>query len=223
MPRLPSKTKETVARLIRRRLRELDRTPEMLATAVQVPAWYVDELLSGSRLPPAPDRTDIYDKITRYLRLHRNELAERAEAQRAEVVQTRRRPVPRVRELILELCDPTKLRALGRHLTGREGPELERLIAERILSVAKSFVGRQLEDEVGVRAAAKREGVEYLDMRIRMLDFLDARADTLTPAHHAHFVRPRIATWDIDVKTRAMRIVLRSQEPRPGQKRALNF
>ena len=57
----------------------------------------------------------------------------------------------------------------------------------------------------------------------RMLDFLDARADTLTPAHHAHFVRPRIATWDIDVKTKAMRIVLRSQEPRPGQKRALNF
>jgi hypothetical protein len=195
----------------------------MLATAVQVPEWYVDDLLSGRRLPPAPDRTDIYDKITRYLRLHRNELADRAEAQRAEVVQTRRRPVPRVRELLLELCDPIKIRALGRHLIGRDGAELERVIAERILSVAKSFVGRQLEDEVGVRAAAKREGVNYLDMRIRMLDFLDARADTLTPAHHAHFVRPRIATWDIDVKTKAMRIVLRSQEPRPGQKRALNF
>ena len=121
MPRLPSKTKETVARLIRRRLRELDRTPEMLATAVQVPEWYVDDLLSGRRLPPAPDRTDIYDKITRYLRLHRNELADRAEAQRAEVVQTRRRPVPRVRELLLELCDPTKIRMLGRHLIGASG------------------------------------------------------------------------------------------------------
>ena len=126
MPRLPSKTKETVARLIRRRLKELDRTPEMLATAVQVPEWYVDDLLSGRRLPPAPDRTDIYDKITRYLRLHRNELADRAEAQRAEVVQTRRRPVPRVRELLLELVhlqaqlgDVEPL--LGLHLRGRLG------------------------------------------------------------------------------------------------------
>src|SRR5258708_5427508 len=57
MPRLPLKTKETVARLIRRRLKELDRTPEMLATAVQVPEWYVDDLLSGSRRPDSRSST----------------------------------------------------------------------------------------------------------------------------------------------------------------------
>src|SRR5438094_772015 len=52
-------------------------------------------------------------------------------------------------------------------------------------------------------------------------DFLDAGPDVLTLEIYEDFVRPRVAAWDLDLDTQAMRIVLRSQEPAPRQKRAL--
>jgi len=87
--------------------------------------------------------------------------------------------------------------------------------------VAQGFVRRQLDDEVGIRVAATREGCNYLDVRMRLLEFLDASPDVLTLEIYEDFVRPRVAAWDLDLDTQAMRIVLRSQEPAPRQKRAL--
>jgi hypothetical protein len=69
--------------------------------------------------------------------------------------------------------------------------------------------------------AATREGCDYLDVRMRLLEFLDATPDALTLELYEDFVRPRVAAWDLDLETQAMRIVLRSQEPAPRQKRAL--
>ena len=100
---------------------------------------------------------------------------------------------------------------------------LERVIVGRLLEVAQGFVRRQLDDDVGIRIAASREGCTYLEWRMKLMEFLDATPEGLTPDDGAEFVRPRIAGWDIDFDTHAMRIVLRSQDPAPRQVRALSI
>ena len=70
----PLKRPIKVSQLMRRRLKELQRTPRELAEAVQVPETYIADLLAGRRRPPAPGRTDVYDRMTKFLRLHRNDL-----------------------------------------------------------------------------------------------------------------------------------------------------
>lgn len=221
----PLKRPVKVRQLMHRRLRELQRTPRELAEAAHVPEAYIADLLAGRRQPPAPGRTDVYERMTRFLRLHRNDLSICAHAERAgqNGRPRRRRLGTRVRELLLELCEPGKARLLDRRLAKPGGTALESLIAQRLLEVAQGFVRRQLDDEVGIRVAAGREGCSYLERRMRLLEFLDVTAESLTPAHHEAFVRPRIASWDIDLETQATRIVLRTQDPGPRQKRALGL
>ena len=219
----PLKRPIKVSQLMRRRLKELQRTPRELAEAVQVPETYIADLLAGRRRPPAPGRTDVYDRMTKFLRLHRNDLPTCARAEREEMVSGRRRPDVKVRDLLMDLCDPAKGRVVYRRFARKDAAALEILIAQRLLEVAQGFVRRQLDDEVGIRVASNREGCTYLEMRMRLIDFLDRTADSLTVTDHEVFVRPRIAAWDIDLETNAMRIVLRSHEPEPRQQRALRL
>lgn len=205
---VPLKQPVPVGQLVRRRLRELKRTPRELAEAMRVTEAYVADLVAGRRRPPAPG-SDLYAPMGKFLRLHRNDLPTCARAERSTVGTRLRRPAPEVRRLLLELCLPGKARLLGRRLAKSDGAELECLIVQRLLEVARGFVSRQLEDEVGLRVAATREGRSYLDVRMRLLEFLDVTADSVTARDCEDFVRPRIASWDIDMDTRAMRIVLR--------------
>src|SRR6267143_1824804 len=170
---LPLKRPVKVGELVRRRLRELKRTPRELADAVQVSEIYISDLVAGRRRPE-------------------------------------------IREQFLALClDPAKGRVLARRLARKDGVMLERVIVGRLLEVAQGFVRRQLDDDVGIRIAASSEGCSYLDWRMKLMEFLDATPEGLTPDDGAEFVRPRIAGWDIDYDTHAMRIVLRSQDPAP--------
>lgn len=205
---------------MRRRLNELQRTPGELADALEVPESYITDLLAGRRRPPAPGSTDVYDRMTRFLRLRRNELSTTARAERAGASREQRRPDRKVRDLLLALCEPARARTLTRRLADKKGaPALEHLIAQRLLEVAQGFVRRHLEDEVGVRLAASREGCSHSEMRLRLIDFLDVTPDSLTVTDHEVYVRPRIATWDIDLETYAMKIVLRAHEPQPRRQR----
>jgi len=205
----PLKNPVPVGQLVRRRLRELKRTSRELAEAVKVTEAYIAELVAGRRRPPAPG-SDLYAPMGKFLQLHRNDLPTCARVERSAVGTRRRRPAPEVRRMLLELCEPGKARLLGRRLGKPDSTELECLIVERLVEVAQGFVRRQLDDEVGLRVAATREGRSYLDIRMRLLEFLDATADSVTAHDCEEFVRPRIANWDLDMGTRAMRIVLRS-------------
>ncbi len=177
---LPLKDPVKVGQLLRRRLRELKRTPRELAEAVQVTEDYMADLVSGRRRPPAPGRSDLYAPMTKFLRLHRNDLPTCARAERAAAVAAGR-PDPEVCRQVLDLCAPERQRVLQRRLARPEGAELERVIVGRLLLVAQGFVNRKLEDEVGLRMAAVREGCTYLEARMRLLEFLDADAASLTP------------------------------------------
>src|SRR3989449_9982118 len=90
---LPLKDPVKVGQLLRRRLRELKRTPRELAEAVQVSEDYMADLVAGRRRPPAPGRSDLYAPMTKFLRLHRNDLPTCARAERA-AVEAARRPGP---------------------------------------------------------------------------------------------------------------------------------
>src|SRR5207248_8135019 len=98
---------------LRRRLRELKRTPRELAEAVKVSEDYMADLVAGRRRPPAPSRSDLYTPMTKFLRLHRNDLPTCARAERASAAAVAR-PDPRVSRQLLELCAPERQRVVQR-------------------------------------------------------------------------------------------------------------
>jgi hypothetical protein len=208
LPKLP----DTVGELVRQRLKELGRSSTQLAEAVQVPRRYIDDLIAGHRRPPLPGRTDIYLKMTSFLRLRRNDVATCARGERAGVSPARA-PAPRVRDLLLGLCAPSTAAALGRRRSARSAAELSDFF-QRVLDVAQSAVLRTLDDQIAVRLAAAERGSTYVEMRGKVLEFLDVTADALTPEDLTEFLRPRIASWDVDLETGVVRVVLRTHAPR---------
>ncbi len=206
---LPLKQPIKVSQLVRRRLRELKRSPRELAEAVNVSEEYMSDLVAGRRRPPAPGRTDLYVPMAKFLRLHRNDLPTCARVERAAERTGARQPHPLVWKRLLELCDAVRQRAIARRAAKPDGTELEAVIVGRLLGVAQGFVARQLEDEVGLRIAATRDGCTYLQARMRLLEFLDATHDSITPRDCEEFIAPRITGWDMDLEAGAMRIVLR--------------
>jgi transcriptional regulator with XRE-family HTH domain len=64
-----------VAFVIRRRLAELGCEQRALARAAAVTESYISQLLTRKKVPPAPNRTDIYDKMETFLQLPHGELA----------------------------------------------------------------------------------------------------------------------------------------------------
>ena len=98
-----------VALVIRQRLEQLELEQRDLATAAQVTESYVSQLLAGKKAPPAPNRTDIYDKMGQLLRLPHGELARMADLQRTEEFKRKLGDPPtplfkEVRQLILRKC-----------------------------------------------------------------------------------------------------------------------
>ena len=73
-----------VSSAIKTRLSELGLEQKDLAAAAEVTESYVSQLLTRKKLPPAPERTDIYEKMGRFLKLSKGELATLARAQRLD-------------------------------------------------------------------------------------------------------------------------------------------
>ncbi|HVB87191.1 MAG TPA: helix-turn-helix transcriptional regulator, partial [Candidatus Dormibacteraeota bacterium] len=55
--------------LVKQRLEELGLEQKKLAAAAGVTDSYISQLLTRKKLPPAPDRTDIYLKMGKFLKL----------------------------------------------------------------------------------------------------------------------------------------------------------
>ena len=73
-----------VSLVIRQRLGELGLEQRGLAGAAQVTESYISQLLTRKKAPPAPERTDIYDKMETFLKLPQGELARLAYLERQE-------------------------------------------------------------------------------------------------------------------------------------------
>ena len=127
-----------VAFVIRERLLELGLEQRDLARAARVTESYISQLLTGKKASPAPDRTDIYDRMDRFLKLPPGELARVAEWARKEDLKRELRDAPeplfpQVRELVLRKCRAKDARAI---IAGQPFGELERLVVQRLLDVA---------------------------------------------------------------------------------------
>jgi len=216
-----SKQSSTVGELLGRRLKEVNRSAQQLAEVAQVPATYIDDLISGSRRAPLPARTDIYEKMTSFLRLGRNDLVSCARSERASVaVSAGVGPEAAVRRLLLDLCEPATAKVLEKRQAKRGKDDLVDFI-QRLLDITQGAVRRLLDDQVSLRLAAGQRGISYEVLRLSVLEFLDATPDTLTTDDVVQFVQPRIARWDVDLETKVLRVALRGQEPRDRGRRGL--
>lgn len=130
-----------VALVIRQRLEELGLDQRDLARAAAVTESYVSQLLTHKKSPPAPERTDIYDRMDRFLKLPHGELARVAEAHLKEERKRRFADVaplfPELRELIMRKCTPGQLEVVRPLIEGQSFGELERLVAQMLVRVAR--------------------------------------------------------------------------------------
>ena len=202
-----------VAFVIRRRLEEFKLEQRDLAQAAQVTDSYISQLLSRRKKPPAPSRTDIYDKMESFLKLPSGELAALANHERKQQLKKELgdEPTPlfrEVRELVLRKCNPRtqgEIRAIfERHAFG----ELERLVTETLVNVVKALAQRELENESWLRTVAELGGRSYAEMRVIVLEFLDADIFHVSSDNCVSFLDPLIASWDIDRATFALDIAL---------------
>src|ERR1700730_13037839 len=102
-----------VSSLIRRRLKELGLGQRDLAAAAEVTESYVSQLLTRKKSPPAPERTDIYEKMSKLLKLPAGKLSKLADSQRKEELKKNLGDPPtplfkETRELILRKCQAEK-------------------------------------------------------------------------------------------------------------------
>ena len=158
-----------VAFVIRERLEELGLEQRDLARAARVTESYVSQLLTGKKAPPAPDRTDIYDRMDRFLKLPDGELARvadlaRKDALKRELGDTPEPLFPRLRDLILRKCRPEKAKQilaiferqpLARHLAA-----LDALIDSWDIDLAAFSLEIVLRRRVGAGRVIRFEFVE---------------------------------------------------------------
>jgi transcriptional regulator with XRE-family HTH domain len=202
-----------VSLVIRQRLEEFGLDQRELAQAAEVTESYISQLLTRRKAPPAPSRTDIYDKMDKFLKLPTGELARLAAVQRTEGLKRElgEEPAPlfhAVRELILRKCPPNKEAHLRAIFEKQPFGELERLVTKQLLNVVKEVATEELENEYWLRMVAELGGRSYQEMRVIVLEFLDTDIFHLSRENCVAFLDPLIESWDIDLATFALDIVL---------------
>jgi len=202
-----------VAFVIRQRLAELGCEQRDLARAAEVTESYISQLLTRKKAPPAPHRTDMYDKIETFLQLPRGELARLANLQRQEELQGKwgEPPTPLfqdMRALILRKCPPDKTPHLRAIFDKQPFGELERLVTQKLLDVVKNIAKEELASETWLRIMARLADRSYEQMRVIVLEFLDADIFTVSAEHCVAFLEPLLEAWDMDLATFGMEIVL---------------
>jgi transcriptional regulator with XRE-family HTH domain len=198
---------------IKHRIKVLGYEQRDLAAAANVTESYISQLLARKKSPPAPNRTDIYDKMERFLKLPSGELSKLAEAQRTEDLKSKiaepARPLfKEFRELILGKCKAAKQQQLSRIFHKEPYGELERLITQNLLDVAKKVAKEELGSENWLRSVAKLSGRSYEEMRVVVLDFLETDVFNVSVESCVSVLDPLIDTWDIDLKSFGLEIVL---------------
>jgi len=212
-----------VCLVIKQRLGELGLEQKDLATAAEVTDSYISQLLARKKLPPAPERTDIYQKMAKVLKLPSDRLSKLAELQRKEELKRDLAGAPapmygEIRELIIGKCVPDKERQVREIFEKQPFGELERLVAQKLLDVIKKVAKEELNNESWVHLVARLADRSYEQTRVTLLEFLDTDVFSLSPENCVSFFNPLIESWDVDLTTFGMEIVLNrriaSSDPR---------
>jgi transcriptional regulator with XRE-family HTH domain len=206
-----------VSLAIRRRLEELGLEQKGLARAAGVTESYVSQLLTGRKSPPVPSRTGIYAKMEKFLKLPAGDLSRLADVQHKEELKRAlgEGPTPlfeSVRELILRKCNQSRVRAVRTILEKQPFGELERLVTQKLLDVARSVAREQVGNAHWLRTVAQSDETEA-EVRARVTEFLDGDIFRKTAADGVSFLEPLIESWDIDLATFDLTIVLNQTVP----------
>jgi transcriptional regulator with XRE-family HTH domain len=202
-----------VCLVIKQRLEELGLGQKDLASAAEVTESYISQLLARKKLPPAPDRTDIYAKMAKFLKLPSDRLSKLAEHQRKEVLKRTLEDPPKplfkeVRELILRKGPPDKEKQIRVIFEKQPFGELERLVTQKLLDVIKKVAKEELKSENWLHLVARLTGRSYEQVRVTLLEFLDTDVSSLSPENSVSFLDPLVESWDVDLTTFGMEIVL---------------
>jgi len=213
--------------VIRRRLEELGLEQQALARAAHVTESYISQLLTRRKAPPAPNRTDIYDRMDKFLKLPSGELAKLADLQRKEELKRELGDEPpplfhEVRELILRKCNPERQEHVRAIFEKQPFGELERLVTQTLLDVVKRVAQDQLENDYWLRMVARLSRRSYEEMRVVVLEFLDTDIFHVSAENCVAFLDPLIESWDIDLATFSLEIVL-NHSVVPGQAKRFAF
>jgi len=216
-----------VCLLIRQRLQELGLEQKDLASAAEVTESYISQLLNRKKLPPAPDRTDIYEKMAAFLKLPSDRLSKLADLQRTEELKRNLGDPPtplfrEVRELILRKCVPDREKQIRAILEKQPFGELERLVTQKLLDVVKRVAKEELNSENGLHLVARLTSRSYEQVRVNLLEFLDTDIFNLSPQNCVSFLDPLIETWDVDLATFSMEVVL-NRRLAPGDPKRFEF
>lgn len=202
-----------VSFVIRQRLEEFGLDQRELARAAKVTESYISQLLTRKKAPPAPSRTDIYDKMDKFLKLPSGELARLAVVQRK--AESKREwgddSAPlfgEVREVILRKCHPDRHAHVRAIFDQQAFGELERLVTQRVLEVLQAVAKEELENDYWLRMVADLSGRSFEEMRVIVLEFLDTDVFHLSLEQCISFLDPMIESWDIDLATFTLDIIL---------------
>jgi transcriptional regulator with XRE-family HTH domain len=216
-----------VCLVIKARLEELGLDQKGLAAAAEVTESYISQLLTRKKLPPAPGRTDIYEKMGKFLKLSSAKLAKLAQAQRNQELKRALEvpPAPlfaEVRELVLGKCAPDKRQQIREIFEKQPFGELEGLVTQKLLELIKLVARRELANEKWLLEVARLSGRNYKQLRVKILDFLDTDVFGLSSDDCDSFLDPLIESWDIDLSSFSMEVVLNKMLA-PGQPSKFEF
>jgi len=207
------RTSMDVSQVVQEKLNELGLAQADLANAAEVTESYISQLLTRKKMPPAPDRTDIYEKFGKFLKLPAGKLAGLADLQRRrdlkKKIQSPAAPLfGEVRDLLLDKCKRDKRRQVRAIFEKEPFGELERLITQKLLDVVQTLAREELGRENWLRLVARLSERSYKQMRVAVLEFLDRDVFNITPESCSAFLDPLIVSWDIDLASFALEIVL---------------
>lgn len=216
-----------VCLVIKQRLEELGLEQRDLAAAAKVTESYISQLLTGKKLPPEPGRTDIYEKIGKFLKLPSGRLSKLADQQRRDVLKRNLDEPPKpllkeLRELVLRKCATAQEKQIRAIFEKEPFGELERLVTHKLLDVVKTVAKGELESETWLRSVGRLSGRSYESMRVSILEFLDTDIFSVSSENCVSFMDPLVESWDIDLATFSMEIIL-NRRLIPGYAKTFEF
>lgn len=213
--------------VIKHRLGELGLEQRDLATAARVTESYISQLLTRKKAPPAPNRTDIYEKMGEFLKLPNGELARLATLQRGDELKRKladsAAPLfKEVRELVVRKCKSDKQSEVRAIFSKQPFGELERLVTQKLLDVVKKVAREELESENWLHLVARLSNRSFAEMRVAILEFLDSDIFDVSLENCVSFLDPLIESWDVDLATFGVEIVL-NRRVAPGGPKKFEF
>ena len=210
--------------LIRERLAELEYDQKQLAAAAGVTESYVSQLLTRKKSPPAPSRTDIYEKMEAFLELPSGRLSELADLQRVSDLRKSLGGVPTplnpgVRDFVLFKCRSSSEQQIHEAFENHAFGLVERLVTQTLMDVAKDTAEKELQSEQGIHAIARLSGRSFEETRVAILEFLDTDVFNLTLDHCEAYLDPLIESWTIDLAGFSVQITMNHELTRTHSRR----